>query len=179
MKTKVIFQALHRTNLSHRYIVQDFYIPLSKTNEFIYFCNKKVEIFPLWLCPIKATTTPQFLSPHYLSENLLIDVGVWGPVKNTSNLLEINQLFEKYVFEIGGKKMFYAETFYDKDFFWKIYDKEKYINLRKKYHANEIFPDIWEKINVKKDSYQNEKLDKAKIVKTTLQTMAEALISRN
>ena len=179
MKTLVIFKALHKTNLSHKYIVQDFYIPLSKTNDFLNFCNKQVEIFPLWLCPIKSTTTEQLLSPHYLQENMLIDVGVWGPVKNKNNLLKLNQLFEKYVFEIGGRKMFYAETFYDEDFFWRIYNKLKYTNLRKKYYADGIFPNVWEKVNINKNSYKNQKLDKAKIVKTTLQTMVEALISKN
>ncbi|HSW89074.1 MAG TPA: FAD-binding protein [Candidatus Saccharimonadales bacterium] len=151
MHTRTMYKALHKSNIAQELFVQDFYIPLSKTNEFIDFTNQQLGIFPLWLCPIRSTNTPQYLSPHYLQEDMLIDVGIWGSIPGNKDITEVNTLFEDYVQKIGGRKMLYAESFYTQKSFWKIYNYEAYLKLRKIYKVKDAFPTVWEKTHVKKN----------------------------
>jgi delta24-sterol reductase len=165
-----MYKGLHDTNLAQTFFIQDFYVPLSQTKKFLDISFDTLDIFPIWLCPIKSTKNPQRLSPHYLEEPMLIDVGIWGPVPSLNgNLEKINKKFEEYLELYRGRKMFYAESFYSEQKFWKIYDKRWYSSLRKKYKAEGIFPTIWEKVTVKK----RYKVNKKKILKT----MAKALFS--
>jgi Delta24-sterol reductase len=150
MPTKIMYKALHRSNLAQNLFIQDFYIPNSATNSFIDFAINNLQIFPLWLCPVKSTSTSQILSPHYLKEDLLIDVGVWGSIARNLDITEINRMLEDYAAKLGGRKMLYAQSFYTKDTFWKIYDQKAYDKLRNKYKASGVLPDIWEKTYVKK-----------------------------
>lgn len=147
--TKVMYQGLQRTGMSRKFFIQDFYLPDSKVQKFISLCDQKLKIYPLWLCPVAPAGNRQFLSPHSLPADFLIDVGVWGknPVQDTA---ATNRFFENLVQGLGGRKMLYAENFYTPEQFWQIYDRARYLKLRKKYHA-EIFPQIWDKVTVRKN----------------------------
>lgn len=168
MNTRTMYRGLHDTNIAQTFFIQDFYIPLSQTNKFLTDCFDKLPISPLWLCPIKSTRKPQYLSPHYLNESMLIDVGIWGPLSvSKSETNKINILFEKLVKKYNGRKMFYAESFYSETEFWRIYDKDWYFSLRKKYKAEGIFATMWEKVTVKKRYSVNKK----RILKTIAETV--------
>ena len=43
-------------------------------------------------------------------------------------------------------KVLYSEVFYPEDEFWTLYDKAAYTSIRRKYHAEEVFPDLWHKV---------------------------------
>ncbi|HSW97804.1 MAG TPA: FAD-binding protein [Candidatus Saccharimonadales bacterium] len=150
MHTRTMYKALHNSNIAQELFLQDFYIPFSKTKDFIDFTNQQLGIFPLWLCPIRSTNSPQYLSPHYLKEDMLIDVGIWGTIPKNKDITHVNKLFEDYVLKIGGRKMLYAEAFYTEKFFWEIYNEKAYRNLRDVYKVKDIFPTVWEKTHVKK-----------------------------
>jgi delta24-sterol reductase len=150
MHTRTMYKTLHRSNSAQLLFIQDFYLPLSQTNTFLDYSIKEQNIFPIWLCPIKSAKTPQYMSPHFLKEPMLIDVGIWGDIPENKNLLTMNKQFETFVHNLCGRKMFYAEVFYSEDIFWKIYDKMNYQTLRKKYKAEKIFPSVYEKVLVKK-----------------------------
>ncbi|MGI8420436.1 MAG: FAD-binding protein [Candidatus Levyibacteriota bacterium] len=163
MNTRTMYKGLHNTNLAQNFFIQDFYIPFSQANKFLNLSMDKLGIFPLWLCPLQSTQTAQKLSPHYMKENLLLDIGIWGSVNDLkSGIKKINREFEEYIKQVGGRKMFYANSYYPEEEFWRIYDKKWYTNLRKKYKAEKIFPNIWQKVH----TYKEYKIQKWKILKT-------------
>lgn len=111
--------------------------------------DEELNIYPLWLCPMKPTQTPQKLSPHYLETDLIIDVGIWGQSeKYLKDTIGLNEKFEQYARDEKGRKMLYAHAYYSEEEFWKIYDHNWYQELRKKYHVEKAFPEIWEKVHV-------------------------------
>lgn len=168
MNTRTMYQGLHDTNIAQTLFIQDFYVPLSQSNSFIQTSIDTVQIFPIWLCPVKPTRNNQKLSPHYLSEKMLIDVGIWGPLPKTIvDSKKINILFEKLLKKVKGRKMFYAEAFYTEKEFWNIYDKKWYFAIRKKYMAENTFPTIFEKVTVKKRYPVNKKM----ILKTVIRKL--------
>ena len=79
---------------------------------------------------------------------MVINVGVWGSrIASYQKFLAANRLIETQLQKLGGKKWFYAHSYYPEQEFWSIYDKSKYDKLRAKYHATTL-PNIFEKVTV-------------------------------
>ncbi len=149
-QTHKLFEALQTLNVSQNYFLQDIYFPINKTLDCLEYNENNLGVYPIWLCPVKPTKTPQMLSPHCIDDDMLIDVGIWGQTqKYLSNPIQINKDFESFAVIKDARKMLYAHAYYSEQEFWNIYDKSWYDNLRKKYKADNIFPDVWQKTHVK------------------------------
>ncbi len=137
MTSRKLYRMIHQRSeewFSKRFIVQDYYIPVDQCVKFIEKVNQDAGVFPLWLCPVKSTQTPQFFSPHFNEEeDLLVDVGVYGMPSKTSEVRDLNRYLEQVTAELGGRKMLYSYNEYNQEEFWKIYPKHTYEELRKKY----------------------------------------------
>ena len=93
---------------------------------------------------------------------MIIDVGIYGIKNSNIDSKIINQAFEKFSFANGVFKGFFSTCYFEYNQFWEHFDKNKYDQLRKKYHANSNFMDIYEKITYRNDS--------KKIAKNTLRS---------
>ncbi len=143
--TKELYSALHLSNYFQEFFIQDIYFPFDNAINYLKWNKNKLNIYPIWLCPIKAVKNPQKLSPHYIKDTLLLNIGIWGQSKVfLTDYLLINKNIEKLASQNKARKMLYSQQYYTPSDFWKIYSKKWYDNLRKKYHMT-IFPDIYEK----------------------------------
>jgi delta24-sterol reductase len=148
LHTRKLYQALQESGASQQHLVQDLALPLSTAAAFMEFVDENLGVYPLWLCPLKADTKSP-LQSNNLKTPLVINVGVWGnKIESREAFLKANRLLEHKLSELGGKKWFYAHSYYTKDEFWNRYDKKWYDTLRKKYKATTL-PDVYEKIRVK------------------------------
>ena len=142
-KTRKIYQLLHATNLSQRFVVQDISLPENGALRFLEFVDRELHVYPLWICPLLPGKNSK-LSPSCLETNLVINVGVWGEVQREfSQFVKINRDLENEVINLKGRKVLYAHAYYTQDEFWKIYDLAEYNSLREKYFATSVFPDIY------------------------------------
>lgn len=149
MHTRKLYQALQESGISQQHVIQDLALPFDKSVAFMKFVNKKLNIYPLWLCPLKPDDKSP-LQSNNIKTSLVINVGVWGnQIKPYADFLSANRMIEKKLMELGGKKWFYAHSYYTEKEFWNIYDKAAYDNLRRKYKATTL-PNIFDKISVKK-----------------------------
>ena len=147
--TRKLYDCLQALNLSQTFFIQDFYCPIDKTLDFIKFSDSKLSIYPIWLCPVKPTKTPQKMSPHYFNSSMLIDIGIWGRSKEyLKDEISINRKFENFAKQMNSRKMLYAHAYYSEEDFWSIYDKQWYSEMRDRYYAEAAFPDIWQKVHV-------------------------------
>jgi hypothetical protein len=82
---------------------------------------------------------------------MVINVGIWGGkrYKNFDEFYNVNRDIESRIELSGGRKVLYAHSYYAEDDFWRVYDKDDYLRLRRKYAAEITFPTIYEKITVK------------------------------
>lgn len=150
-----ILHALPENAFGETFIVQDFYIPKKALPQFLKEVEQKTGIYPLWLCPIKGTTTPQFLSPHYLSHPSsddfdFVNVGVYG-VPNTASSPELlTTQLEEIAYRMGGRKVLYAINYLTEAAFWKAYDEERYHALRQASFSVGVFPDLYLRTHEKK-----------------------------
>ncbi len=151
LRTRKLYKSLHATNMSQEYFIQDFYVPIERSLKFLEYADRTLGIYPIWLCPVRSTSHPQKLSPHYIprGSKLFVDVGLWGRTpKYAKDVILANRNFEVHSREIGARKMLYAHAYYAEDEFWEIYDQKWYELIRRKYRADQVFPDIWEKIRL-------------------------------
>lgn len=150
MDTRVLYRFLQAINISQRQVVQDFCLPIETAVDFMNYSVKKTSIFPIWLLPGVLSDDKDKLSPGYIKTRLGIDIGVWGKVPgSTEEIINLNKDLERELTRLGGRKVLYAHQYYSEEEFWKIYDKKWYDNLRSKYSAERVFPDIYEKTKVK------------------------------
>jgi hypothetical protein len=150
MYSRTMVHALHRSGIAKQTIIQDYGVPYDSAAEFIKWTDERTGIWPLWLCPVKSAPRDErsFSQGNNIKEEILLDVGIWdmGP-KDAHAFIKLNREFEAKVTELGGMKCLYAHSYYTEQEFWDIYDEEKYMGLRRKYHA-ESLPSVYDKVKV-------------------------------
>jgi delta24-sterol reductase len=150
MYSRTMVHALHRSGIAKQTIIQDYGVPYRSAAEFIQWTNERTGIWPLWLCPVKSAPRDErsFSQGNNINEEILLDVGIWdmGP-KDRQAFIKLNREFEAKVTELGGMKCLYAHSYYTEQEFWDIYDEEKYVALRSKYHAQSL-PSVYDKVKV-------------------------------
>lgn len=158
LHTRMLYKALHASEQSRNYVVQDLALPFSTVEKFIDYTIDSFGIWPLWLCPLRQTRLPT-LHPHYSETEAdgqtlkpMLNVGLWGfgPTQH-ERFVAKNRELEHKVRELGGMKWLYAHTYYGENEFWELFDRQWYDGLRRKYNA-ESLPSIWHKVKVDSDA---------------------------
>jgi hypothetical protein len=171
-RTRKLYDGLHAMNVQHEYIVQDFYMDWNDAPKIIDYDIEGPKVFPIWLCPIKATTTPQKLSSHYREQDqMLLNVGIYGLPEGRNAVHDTIEL-ENLLLGTPNRKMLYAQTFYEQQAFWGKYDLAWYTGLRRKYKA-EPFRDVWSKVHTPTSAFQSRR------VRGFVQVALEALRGKN
>ena len=155
MRARVMFHALHASGIARQTIVQDIGFPISTAGKFIEYLDESFGFYPLWLCPLRKghpiPLKPRTGSPigdKALAEELLLNVGVWGPgPTRQSDFIRINREIEKKTKELFGMKCLYARAYYTEQEFWDVYDEKSYNDLRTKYNATTL-PTVYDKVKV-------------------------------
>lgn len=152
LHTRMMYTALHASGQSKKYVVQDLALPYAAAEEFVDYTDKAFGIYPLWLCPLRQSPLPT-MHPHLKETKAdgttlkpMLNIGLWGyGPRRYEDFLQKNRDLEHKLQELGGMKWLYAHTYYTKEEFWKIYDKEWYDALREKYGATSL-PSVYEKV---------------------------------
>lgn len=167
MHTRMLYRALHGSGESARFIVQDVAMPFSTTEKLVDYTSSELDIWPLWLCPLRRRAPPTF-HPHTTTpgreggegredaeeDDMMLNVGVWGwgPAGH-DEFVRANRALEAKVAELGGMKWLYAHTYYAEPEFWDMYGgRAWYDALRQKYKADEAgLPSVYDKVQVDLD----------------------------
>jgi Delta24-sterol reductase len=158
LHTRVMYTALHASGFSAQYVVQDLALPYSTAEEFIGYTDRKFDIYPLWLCPLRQEVVPTF-HPHSTETEAdgktlkpMLNVGLWGYGDSNPNVfVKLNRDLEAKLRDLGGMKWLYANTYYTASEFWNIYDRIWYGALRTKYGATSL-PSVYDKVRTDLDA---------------------------
>ncbi|PKS13373.1 hypothetical protein jhhlp_000144 [Lomentospora prolificans] len=143
-------------------IIQDVSLPFSASADFITTAAKSLDIWPMWVCPVKGPAPPTF-HPHSINQSgsslLMLNIGIWGKPKSpgtkaaqgTKSVVQINRELEKWVADRNGRKTLCSPAYYTKEQFWKLYDNTWYEKLREKYGAVGL-PTVYERITAEEVS---------------------------
>ncbi|KAL7423954.1 hypothetical protein Q5752_001539 [Cryptotrichosporon argae] len=153
LDTKHLFAVLHSsrlTDLGRMRIIQDCYVPAANAEHFIDQIDPEIGVYPLWLCPIKATRTPQVLACHYAEHvDMFINVGIYGrPREFPFDAARTNGRLVALLVETGARSMLYAQTWHSPDQFAAIYGDglERMQAVREAYGGADCFFDLYDKV---------------------------------
>ncbi|OTB09566.1 hypothetical protein M426DRAFT_50797 [Hypoxylon sp. CI-4A] len=167
LHTRMLYRALHGSGESARFVVQDVGMPYDSVEPFVDYVSENLNIWPLWLCPLKTPQGPSF-HPHLRTsssgekkknstkddgeQQMMLNIGVWGwGPKDREAFVRANRDLERRVDDLGGMKWLYAHTYYPEPEFWRAYgDKTSYDALRAKYKATTL-PTVYDKVRVRVD----------------------------
>jgi len=133
--------------IQDRVVIQDFCIPTPYAKGFLKEALDDPGTFPLWLCPIKGTNTPQILAPHLKTQpENFINIGIYGLPSYFAPIKEITRRLEKKTKEFGGRKVLYSRSYYTPEEFWAIYPRVAYEIVRTKTKTSDILHNITDKV---------------------------------
>ncbi|KAH8673861.1 hypothetical protein BX600DRAFT_456381 [Xylariales sp. PMI_506] len=155
LRARVMYAALHKSQLSDSYIIQDVGVPYEAVPDFSRWLHSNLKTYPLWLCPLRVRRdlpdSRHGLHADFSDANTpeyLMNFGIWGPgSEDRREFVELNRALEKKVQELGGRKWLYAHAYYTEEEFWASYDRESYDSLRRKYSATYL-PSVYDKVKV-------------------------------
>ncbi|CAJ2509475.1 Uu.00g145010.m01.CDS01 [Anthostomella pinea] len=126
MHTRMLYRALHSGSGSERsafgVMVQDLALPYATAEAFIDYTATELDIWPLWLCPLRGVQGATFHPSTTLAEPML-NIGLWGRASRDWNTFVChNRRLEKVLGTLGGRKVLYSHTYYTEEEFWALYD---------------------------------------------------------
>ena len=139
-------------------VIQDIVVPLSKMQSVLDFVNDKYSIYPIWLCVCRNKfANKKEQKESYLGimnmpsvEDFYIDIGIYGCSSKVRDKNKSLTELEKFTYSNEGFMCQYAVTTLTRtQFDSTIIKKEFYTYLRKKYYAEDHFPDIYDKLGTK------------------------------
>jgi len=151
LDSRTCYHALHKSGLAAEYVVQDFGIPANNVGEFIKFVNDTLPELQIFLAPCMKPKDIGLTSRFHprvaeIADQRLFAVGVYGRgPRDPQAFYDLNRKLELRSAELLGAKLLYARTYYTEDEFWTIYDRDIYLEMRKKYKA-EGLPTVYDKL---------------------------------
>lgn len=128
-------------------VVVDIFIPEDNFEKFYEWYEKDFDFFPLWIVPYQAPEVYPWLDDNYakgLKNKLFIDCGIYGKPNNKPEI-DYSQLLENKTFELNGIKGLISRNHYDKETFWKIYNKERFKKAKIQLDPDNVFGDFYKK----------------------------------
>lgn len=144
--SELLYRQLHRLPqavIQSRFLIQDCYLPIESALPFLAWSEEKLRLTPIWLCPVRPTTTPQILSPTRIDSSLLINIGLYAVPEGSAT--HLTRLVDERVAAFGGRKMLYGHSSYTEEEFWQLYDREAYEWVRGQLKATTLM-DFYSKI---------------------------------
>ncbi len=127
-------------------VIQDVDIPIEHAPEFLDFLLREIRILPIWLCPFKSyDPNASFALCPLDPQTLYVNFGFWDMLPKTGQDGFYNRKIERKALELHGAKGLYSSSYYDRETFWSIYDRDAYQALKHRYDPQRRFRDLYEK----------------------------------
>lgn len=155
LKTAAMYKRLHQAPTSiiaDTLLIQDVYVPFDHADTFLIWLRSRFGLEKLWLCPVQSTTTPQLMSPNFVTaeDKGFINFGVWMHKPSwqpgTPHARRATREIEQKVSDLGGRKMLYSLSHYSPKQWESIYDVHGYRKLKQEWDPNHAWDDIYEKV---------------------------------
>ncbi|XP_050313504.1 delta(24)-sterol reductase-like [Anthonomus grandis grandis] len=134
----------------NNHVLQDMLVPIETLDDSIKIFRDTFDVYPLWLCPFILPNDPGMLHPKEDREQLYVDIGLYGvPKVEKFRPKEDMRKIEKYVTDVGGFQMLYADTYMTREEFRTMFDHSLYDRVREKLQCKEAFPEVYDKVSRK------------------------------
>lgn len=134
--------------LNSESVIQDVDIPIDRAAEFLAFLHANIGILPIWICPIRAADASARFTLYPLRPGTVyINFGFWDVVNDRVSHPRgfHNRMIEEKAAELGGIKSLYSDSYYPKEQFWSIFDRDAYYALKARYDPSRRLGDLYTK----------------------------------
>ncbi|KAM4721670.1 delta(24)-sterol reductase isoform 2-T2 [Rhinophrynus dorsalis] len=129
------------------HVVQDMLVPMRCLQEAITVFHREINVYPLWLCPFLLPSQPGMVHPKGNETELYVDIGAYGEPKTKHFDAKASMRhLEKFVRDVNGFQMLYADCYMSREEFWDMFDGSLYEKLREKLKCSDAFPEVYYKI---------------------------------
>lgn len=130
-------------------LIQDAGLPINKGGDFIEWYIKNINIYPIWVCPVRNVSQQGTYPLCSLPTDEVIDIGFYTKKRLGPSMSPhyYNKKLEKELKNLKSVKGLYSANSYSEKDFWKGYDKKHYFEVKNKYDPNGTFPDLYQKIS--------------------------------
>lgn len=90
------------------HIIQDLLVPTTKMEQCLLEIDDAVQVYPTWLCPFILPNDPGMVHPKTFSEQMYVDIGVYGVPKRKFDAKPVTRRIESLVADCDGFQMLYA-----------------------------------------------------------------------
>jgi Delta24-sterol reductase len=150
---KVSFLKLTQTKEIHdlyknHHVVQDMLVPLNILEQSIEVFEREWKVYPLWVCPFALPKSTNGLLTNKTDQEMWVDIGAYGtPKVKNFETKSSHRKVEKYVRDVKGFQMLYADTYMNREEFREMFDHELYDKMREKYNCEKSFDDVFGKVS--------------------------------
>lgn len=126
-------------------VIVDVFVPFSRFADFWSFYEREFNYFPVWVVPYKIARRYPWIADDYLKgvpDELFIDLAIYGMRQRGRNYYK---LLEDELLRVQGMKTLISHNSYDKETFWKIYNKPNYERVKRITDPNNLFRDVYKK----------------------------------
>ena len=131
-------------------VVADVFIPAYNFEAFYRWYEQEFVFYPLWIVPYRFSRIYPWISEQQKKrmgeENLIIDCAVYGK-KNNRPDIDYSELLEKKAYELNGLKTLTSRNHYDRETFWRIYNKESYNRVKAEMDPINLFENLYDKVH--------------------------------
>ena len=114
-------------------VVCDVFIPASRFARFWDWYREVFDFWPLWVVPHRPAEVYPWIGAEVrerLDSELFIDLAVYG-ASNSARDRDLSVLLEEAVWDLGGIKTLIGRNHYERERFWRVYDREAYESAKK------------------------------------------------
>ena len=137
-------QRLFPESASSESVIQDVQVPIENAAALCDFLLAEIGVTPIWVCPFRTSDRAYDLC-GLKTNQVYVNFGFWDVVPTTHEKGHFNKMIERRVRELGGTKGLYSTSYYDRETFWSVYDQPRYLELKKTYDPEQVFPDLYAK----------------------------------
>ena len=129
-------------------VIQDVDIPIEHAPRFLAFLAREIGIWPVWMCPIGPQRDATRFTLYPMQRRWYVNFGFWDVVRDrvAHEPGHFNRKIEDEAARLGGIKSLYSESFFTRAAFDAAYGGEAYRALKVKYDPAGRFPDLYEKV---------------------------------
>jgi hypothetical protein len=132
-------------------VVVDVFIPSNTLEKFYKRYEKEIGFYPLWVVPYRRVQDYPWIDDDYnkrINDPFFFDLAIYG-LKNRKKEVNFYKLIEDMVYEANGIKTLISHNFYDRETFWKIYNRKNFEKVKAITDPNNRFRDLYDKFHFK------------------------------
>ena len=137
-------KAVEKLRARRESVIQDVDIPIEQAAAFLAELHAQVGITPVWVCPFVVASDRDPLY-RLRTGTPYVNFGFWDTVPSREPEGHYNAVVEQLVAQYDGMKSLYSRSTYDEAAFWKLYDRDAYDALKRRYDPAGRFPGLYEK----------------------------------